>query len=69
MMASATQSRTLACKPQKPSTPRRASTLEAKKAKEELLDDLMNDARKCLATKSIAERKAIASAINKIAHS
>ncbi|MGD0347544.1 MAG: hypothetical protein ABSA85_12350 [Terracidiphilus sp.] len=68
MMASATQSRTLAYKPLKPSTPRKASALEAQKAREELLDDLMNDARKCLATKSVAERKTIASAINKIAH-
>jgi len=59
----------LAYKPRKLSTPRKVSVHEALKAREDLLDDLMTDARKCFATKSAAERKAIAAAISKIANS
>lgn len=42
---------------------------DAQKAKRELLDDLMSDAKKHLATKSKAERKAIILAIRKVANS
>jgi hypothetical protein len=41
----------------------------AQRAKRELLDDLMGDAKRHLATKSKAERKAIILAIGKIANS
>jgi len=69
VMAFATRLRTVAYRPSKSSTSRKISAHEAQKAKEDLLDDLMNDARKCFAGKSAAERKAIAFAISKIANS
>jgi hypothetical protein len=65
-MASATRPRVKAYVPAK----RRAATISpAKKARKELLDDLMDDANKCLATKNGAEKKAFFHAIKKIAHS
>jgi hypothetical protein len=51
-------------------TKKKAGTFsEAQDARRELLNDLMGDAKKCLATKNKTQRKALALAIKKIAES
>jgi len=47
----------------------REKLTDAQQAKEELLDDLMGDVRKCFSTKSKPEKEALALAISKIASS